>query len=58
MKQNIYDHPDFFSAYKDFRNQDQGMNGLLEQPVMKRMMQFVYGKNILDLGCGLGHQIE
>lgn len=58
MKQNIYDHPDFFKGYKDLRNNDKGMNELLEQPTMKRLMRSVKGKTVLDLGCGMGHQIE
>ena len=58
MKQNIYDHPEFFSAYKTFRDADKGMNELLEQPVIKRLMKPVKGATVLDLGCGLGHQVQ
>lgn len=58
MKQNIYDHPVFFESYKDLRNNDKGMNELLEQPTMNRLMRSIKGKTILDLGCGMGHQIK
>ncbi|MCL1665907.1 class I SAM-dependent methyltransferase [Elizabethkingia ursingii] len=58
MKQNIYDNPEFFEAYKDLRDQDKGLNELLEQPVMKRLMYNANGKSILDIGCGFGHQIQ
>ncbi|MYY25766.1 class I SAM-dependent methyltransferase [Elizabethkingia anophelis] len=58
MKQNIYDNPEFFEAYKELRDQDKGINELLEQPVMKRLMYNANGKSILDIGCGFGHQIQ
>jgi len=58
MKQNIYDNPEFFEAYKDLRDQDKGLNELLEQPVMKRLMYNANGKSMLDIGCGFGHQIQ
>ncbi|CAM3411819.1 bifunctional 2-polyprenyl-6-hydroxyphenol methylase/3-demethylubiquinol 3-O-methyltransferase UbiG [Elizabethkingia occulta] len=58
MKQNIYDNPEFFEAYKDLRDKDKGLNELLEQPVMKRLMYNANGKSILDIGCGFGHQIQ
>lgn len=58
MKQNIYDHPDFFTGYKALRDGDKGLNELLEQPVMKRLRLPVQDKAILDMGCGLGHQIR
>lgn len=58
MKQNIYDDPDFFSGYKALRDGDKGLNELLEQPVMKRLLHPVQDKTILDMGCGLGHQIQ
>ncbi|BAP32366.1 putative methyltransferase [Chryseobacterium sp. StRB126] len=58
MKQNIYDHPDFFEGYKDLRDNDKGLNELLEQPAIKCLMKPVQGKIVVDLGCGLGHQVE
>lgn len=58
MKQNIYDNQDFFSGYKSLRDGDKGLNELLEQPVMKKLLLPVQNKTILDMGCGLGHQIR
>lgn len=58
MKQNIYDDPDFFSGYKALRDGDKGLNELLEQPVMKNLLHPIQDKTILDMGCGLGHQIQ
>lgn len=58
MKQNIYDNPHFFENYKDLRDQDKGINELLEQPIIKRLMATVENKIIVDLGCGLGQQIQ
>ncbi|MBP2619615.1 class I SAM-dependent DNA methyltransferase [Chryseobacterium jejuense] len=58
MKQNIYDHPNFFSRYKALRDGDKGLNELLEQPVMKSLLLPVQDKTILDMGCGLGHQVR
>ncbi|SDI30714.1 class I SAM-dependent methyltransferase [Chryseobacterium jejuense] len=58
MKQNIYDNPEFFSGYKALRDGDKGLNDLLEQPVIKRLMQPIKDKTILDMGCGLGHQVR
>ncbi|MDN3693640.1 class I SAM-dependent methyltransferase [Chryseobacterium tructae] len=58
MKQNIYDDPNFFIGYKALRDGDKGLNELLEQPIMKRFLHPVQDKIILDMGCGLGHQIR
>lgn len=58
MKQNIYDNPEFFTGYKALRDGDKGLNELLEQPVMKRLLLPVQNKTVLDMGCGLGHQIR
>ncbi|MGG7438520.1 class I SAM-dependent methyltransferase [Chryseobacterium arthrosphaerae] len=57
MKQNIYDNPDFFAGYKALRDGDKGLNELLEQPAMRSLLTPVQDKTVLDMGCGLGHQI-
>ncbi|WP_312306102.1 class I SAM-dependent methyltransferase [Chryseobacterium sp.] len=57
MKQNIYDNPDFFAGYKALRDGDKGLNELLEQPAMRNLLIPVQDKTVLDMGCGLGHQI-
>jgi SAM-dependent methyltransferase len=58
MIQNIYDHPEFFAAYKDLRDNDKGFNESIEAPAVQRLIKGVGGSNVLDLGCGLGHQIN
>ena len=58
MKQNIYDNSTFFESYKDLRNNDKGLNEIIEQPVMNRLLKNIQNATILDIGCGLGHQIE
>ncbi len=55
MKQNIYDNPDFFAGYKALRDNDTGLNGVLEEPAMRELIGDPRGKDVLDLGCGMGH---
>jgi predicted TPR repeat methyltransferase len=57
MIQNIYDNPQFFTVYKEFRDNDKGYNESIEVPAMKRLMKDIKGARVLDLGCGLGHQV-
>lgn len=56
MKQNIYDNPEFFAKYRALRDDDTGLNGCLEEPAMRGLIGEVRGQDVLDLGCGLGHQ--
>ncbi|MGI9280780.1 MAG: class I SAM-dependent methyltransferase [Endozoicomonas sp.] len=58
MKQNIYDHPDFFQGYKALRMSDSGLNGLLEEPAMNSLLPDLKNLSILDLGCGMGQFAE
>jgi SAM-dependent methyltransferase len=57
MIQNIYDHPEFFAAYKDLRDNDKGFNESVEAPAVQRLIKNVEGARVLDLGCGLGHHV-
>ncbi|MGE7770962.1 class I SAM-dependent methyltransferase [Viridibacillus arvi] len=54
MKQNIYDHPDFFNGYKELRQSSYNYNNLLEQPTLKAMLPKLMDTKILDIGCGIG----
>lgn len=54
-KQNIYDNEIFFKGYKQLRENDANYNVQLEQPAMNKLLPDVYGKTVLDLGCGYGH---
>lgn len=55
MPQNIYDVPDFYEGYKNMREAGSGLNDCLEQPAFRKMVPDLTGKDILDLGCGMGH---
>ncbi len=55
MKQNIYDDATFFQGYKDLRDNDTGLNGVLEEPAFRSLLPDLRGKTILDLGCGMGN---
>jgi ubiquinone/menaquinone biosynthesis C-methylase UbiE len=54
MKQNIYDIPGFFEGYKRMRDNQAGLNEILEQPAILALLPDVKGKTVLDLGCGAG----
>jgi ubiquinone/menaquinone biosynthesis C-methylase UbiE len=54
MKQNIYDIPGFFEGYKRMRDNQSGLNEVLEQPAMLALLPAVKSLNALDLGCGAG----
>lgn len=54
MKQNIYDNPQFFEAYMEFRRTDAGFNAALEEPAMINLLPDLAGKRVLDIGCGTG----
>lgn len=53
--QNIYDDPVFFAGYAALRDAESGLNAVLEQPAMARLLpSSLTGLRILDLGCGFG----
>lgn len=54
MRQNIYDHPQFFEGYRDLRAQPGTLNDVLEQPALRAMLPELTGKRVLDIGCGMG----
>ena len=54
MKQNIYDHPEFFNQYRKLRQTPYNYNNLLEQPALKSLLPNVTNLQILDIGCGMG----
>ncbi len=54
MKQNIYDTPEFFEGYMNFRKGEKGLNAVLEQPSLRGLLPDLQGLRILDLGCGFG----
>ncbi|MCT4704150.1 class I SAM-dependent methyltransferase [Enterobacteriaceae bacterium H20N1] len=52
--QNIFDDPIFFENYRQLRENDSGLNGLLELPALYSLLPELGGLSILDLGCGFG----
>ncbi|SQC94132.1 Trans-aconitate methyltransferase [Cedecea neteri] len=53
--QNIFDDPGIFlKNYRQLREQDSGLNGLLEIPELYSLLPALDGLKILDLGCGFG----
>ena len=54
MKQNIYDNPTFFQAYCKLRENDSGLNGLVEEPAIGTVLPDLRGLKVLDLGSGFG----
>jgi 2-polyprenyl-3-methyl-5-hydroxy-6-metoxy-1,4-benzoquinol methylase len=54
MRQNIYDSPDFFKKYLDFRELKKGYNEAIEEPAMWSVMPELSGATVLDIGCGFG----
>lgn len=54
VPQNIFDDPVFFEQYRQLRENDSGLNGLLELPALYSLLPQLEGLSILDLGCGFG----
>lgn len=65
QSQNIYDNPEFFSAYGELPRSKHGISAAPEWPVIWNMIlnaapsttntnDNLNGKEILDLGCGYG----
>jgi SAM-dependent methyltransferase len=53
--QNIYDDSTFFAGYAALRETESGLNAVLEQPALARLLPAsLAGRRILDLGCGFG----
>lgn len=54
MPQNIYDNDDFFADYSHLRDTQSGLNEVLEQPALKSLLPPLDGRDVLELGCGMG----
>jgi SAM-dependent methyltransferase len=54
MPQNLYDDPDFFAGYSQFRRSREGLAGAPEWPTLRSMLPPLPGLRVLDLGCGFG----
>lgn len=54
MKQNKYDDDIFFEQYNQMSRSVKGLEGAGEWHILKNMLPDFTGKDVLDLGCGLG----
>ena len=54
MKENKYDDPIFFEKYNQMSRSIKGLAGAGEWPTLEPLLPDFAGKNVLDLGCGLG----
>ncbi|SDD12482.1 Methyltransferase domain-containing protein [Paenibacillus sp. UNCCL117] len=54
MKQNKYDDPHFFAAYKQMPRSIHGLEGAGEWHVLQALLPDLQNKRVLDLGCGFG----
>lgn len=57
-KQNIYDNRAFFEEFKNIRSSEVNFNDLIETPILLAMLPDLRGKNILDIGCGMGQHAK
>jgi SAM-dependent methyltransferase len=54
MTQNVYDDPEFFSAYHRLPRSQTGLDGAPEWPALRAMLPELRGRTVVDLGCGYG----
>jgi SAM-dependent methyltransferase len=54
MAQNIYDRPEFFTAYSRLSRSVHGLDGAPEWPAIRALLPDLEGRRIVDLGCGFG----
>lgn len=53
-KQNIYDNDSFYENFEKIRSDKINFNDVIETPIILKMMPNLYGKKVLDIGCGMG----
>ncbi|MCR5107371.1 MAG: class I SAM-dependent methyltransferase [Lachnospiraceae bacterium] len=57
-QQNIYDNDDFYSNFKENREDKINFNDIIEAPIITGMMPDLSGKKVLDIGCGMGQHAK
>lgn len=57
-KQNIYDNDIFFENFKNIRSNNVNFNDFIETPILQGMLPDLQGKDILDIGCGMGQHAK
>ncbi|GDX40463.1 SAM-dependent methyltransferase [Armatimonadota bacterium] len=55
MAQNVYDNPEFFEGYSQYRRSQEGLAGAPEWQTLRSMLPPMEGLRVLDLGCGFGY---
>lgn len=56
--QNIYDNNEFYNSYLKLRENNAGLNEVLEIPAFRSLLPDLDNKTILDLGCGYGENCK
>ena len=57
-KQNIYDNDAFFEDFRNSRSNKVNFNDCIETPILFAMLPDLRGKEILDIGCGMGQHAK
>lgn len=57
-KQNIYDNEAFFENFQKIRESKINFNDCIETPILLSMLPDLRGKEILDIGCGMGQHAK
>ena len=57
-KQNIYDNEVFFENFQKIRSNKINFNDCIETPILLSMLPDLQGKEILDIGCGMGQHAK
>ena len=56
--QNVYDNDAFFEKYRSSRSNEVNFNDCIETPILFAMLPDLHGKEILDIGCGMGQHAK
>ena len=57
-KQNVYDNKDFFENFRSSRDKEVNFNDCIETPILLAMLPDLHGKEVLDIGCGMGQHAK
>ncbi len=57
-KQNIYDNEAFFDNFQKSRSDKINFNDCIESPILLSMLPNLKGKEILNIGCGMGQHAK
>ena len=56
--QNVYDNEAFFEDFRSSRSNEVNFNDCIETPILFAMLPDLRGKEILDIGCGMGQHAK